>query len=314
MTRESPSSSGSRRLRIAVLLLCCAVVGGVAGSLLQRWRTSRLRAEAAADRERVRRELGEMRRRIESQAPPRRRVDPRERAAGMRSAHTAAARAAYARVVADARKACRADDASWEKAAEVFKRHFGPMETELAAFEKSSGWRPPDPRRVVGPRVAGTLEELRAALGEEAWKRFDAWRRPPPQAAQVWRLPRCTYFLLPEEYAAVNLAAASALRWNLMAANFKALRGRLALPEGKRSELEAILRDHLDRFTAAVGGPGGERPPDADARVREALKLTEEKLLRLLGKEKFAAYGEWKAALTGPARIYFHPGAETPAE
>jgi len=317
VSTESPSSTGSRRLLVAGLLLCCAAVGALAGSLLQSWRLSRMRAEMSAERERARKEITEIRNRIESQGSPRRRVgrvDPRERTAGMRAELAARLRADYAKVVADARRTCAADESSWEKAEEILKSHFAPLEEELAAFEQSPGWRPPSVREVMGPNVAKTLEELRAALGEDAWKKFDAWRRPTAGDGAVWRLPRCMYFLRPEEYVQVSAAATSALRWNLMAANVKALQGRLELPPGKGAELQAVFRDHLDRFTAAVGVPGMNRPADADARVRQAIKLTEEKLLRLLGEEKFAAYMAWKLALTGPARVYFHPEAQPPAE
>ncbi len=313
MSPDLPSSTG-RRLLIAGLLLCCAAVGALAGSLLQSWRLSRIRAEMSAERERARKEINEIRNRIESQAPLRRPVGPRERTAGMRAELAARLRADYAKVVADARKACAADEASWKRAGEILERHFAPLEEELAAFEKSPGWKPPSVREVMGPNVAKTLEELRAALGEDAWKKFDAWRRPSAGGAAVWRLPRCMYFLRPEEYVQVSAAATSALRWNLMAANVKALQGRLELPPGKGAELEAVFRDHLDRFTAAVGVPGMNRPADADARVRQAIKLTEEKLLRLLGEEKFATYMAWKLALTGPARVYFHPEAQPRAE
>lgn len=232
-----------------------------------------------------------------------------QHAARVRKAHAEEFRRDYRRLVEEGRKASGAGSREWKQARAVLGRHFQPMEKALQAFETSPGWRVPRIREVVAPRVAGALEELRAALGQEAWKKFDAWRRPGPRdgPSAIWRRPRYAYFLRPEEYEAADAAAAAGLRWNLDAASLQVLFGLLRLPRHEEDELKAILRDHLNRYSAAVGGlgVGGRRPADADARVRAAIELTEKKLRLLLDKENFTVYEGWKAGLHDPARQHF---------
>jgi hypothetical protein len=233
----------------------------------------------------------------------------------MRARLVAKYRREYELLLAEARAAAGLDEAGWKAVEPVFRRHFAPMEKALEAFSRSPVWQPPDVRRVVGSSVAGTLEDLRAAMDGEAWKKFDAWRRPEETSADAWRHPRCAYFLLPGEYESVTAGATAALRWNLARPAFEALCGRLELPAHEREDLEAVFRDHLTRYSAAVGGPGAgaRRPPGATENARQAVELTEKKLLALLGEKRFRTYAEWKAELSGPARVYFHPGAVEPA-
>jgi hypothetical protein len=271
-------------------------VGVVAGILIHSWRTPRGRAAAGPS--------------VPSGAagqPPA--GGPVRREADLRAAHAEGCRRSYRQLCAEARGAVGADAESWKRAQAALDRHFAPMEEALGAFLKSSSWQPPDVRRTVAPQVPAVLEELRAALGPEAWAKFDAWRRPKENSPEVWRQPRSAYFLLPEEYQAVTAAAAAALRWNMAEPAIRRLCAELALPVHKEEELRATLRDHLVRYSAAAGGPGAPRPAGADARVREALELTDEKLRALLGEEQLKAYAAWKAALAPPARDYFNPPA-----
>ena len=84
-----------------------------------------------------------------------------------------------------------------------------------------------------------------------------------------------------------------------------------SLSADQQRELEAILRDHLNRYTAAIGGlgAGAARPAGAEKRIAAAVKLTEEKVLKLLGAGKFKLYAKWRDTLREPARGYFKPGA-----
>jgi len=246
--------------------------------------------------------------------PPKSRVTYEQRVAGMRKAQAEKYRQDYRQLMEEIRKVTAAGGEQWKAAETALQRYFGPMEKALAHFVSSPGWRRPRIREVVAPHTAGTFEELRAALGEEAWKKFDAWRRPGTKqsSSAIWRRPRYSYFLLPEEYQAANTAAAAGLRWNMAKSNIKVLLGRLRLPRHEEDELRAVLRDHYNRYSAAVGGLGARRPAGSETKVRAALKLTEEKLQRLLG-EKFKQYLEWKAALRGPARRHFTaPAAAEP--
>lgn len=236
-------------------------------------------------------------------------------AADMRRSHVEGCRRDYARAIEDLRQTIGADEAEWKKAEPVLERHFEPMEKALAAFEASAGWQPPDIREVVGARVPGTLEALRAALGEAAWKKLEAWRRPNEKDSGIWRQARYAYFLRPEEYELAESAAAAQLRWNLSAAHLQKLFAALGLPRTEQGELEALLHDHFLRYSKAVGalGVGARAPPNADERAAAEVRLTEEKLRTLLSGEKFKAYQQWKAGPTNTAAKYFTaPAKESP--
>jgi hypothetical protein len=298
-----------------LLMLFCLGLGAAAGVAVHRmWRSRSPGPDQAA----FDRRLAELERKYGPQgsvpgpgrpapaAPPR----PADRSGELRVNLAERHRGEYRALCAEARAACGVGEEAWKPAQEILDRHFAPAEAALAAFLRSNLWQPPDLRRAVAPGVAGTLEALRAALGEEAWKKLDAWRVPAAKSPEVWRQPRCTYFLLPEEYRAVTDAATGALRWNMAEPALRRLSADLGLPREQEEELQAVLRDHLVRYSAAAGGPGdGPRPAGADARIREAQQLTEEKLGKLLGPEKLKVYAAWKDALAAPARDYFNPPA-----
>jgi hypothetical protein len=302
------SPGGSRAGRVVLVLVVSSLVGVLAGAVLHNFRRSR---ETERELTRLKEKLEAGRRPAQQ---PARRVDPNERQAGMRGSKSESYRRDYRNIVAQVRRVTGAEGAAWEAAKAVLERHFEPMEKALDAFEKSPGWHPPNIQLVVASRLPTTLDELRAALGAEGWKKFDAWRQPKSGSAEVWRRPRYAYFLLPEEFRAVTAAGTAALRWNLAGASVRKLYSMLNLPRHERDELEAVLRDHLGRYTAAVGGVGGDaaRPADAGKNVAAAILLTEEKLLKLLGKDKFRLYIKWRDALREPARGYFRP-AKFPA-
>jgi hypothetical protein len=247
--------------------------------------------------------------------PPRDLPSTEQLVAGMRQAHAEACRRDYRRLVEEVRKVTGSVGGEWKRAEAVLQRHFEPVEKALQEFLASPDRRAPgmqEIRGLVGPGVAGTLEDLRAALGEAAWARIDAWRRPDGASSSIWRKPRYGYFLLPQEYETAHVAAAGRLRWNLSAASLQVLFGRLGLPRHEEDELRAVLQDHFNRYSAAVGGlgTGARRPEDAAAKVRGVIELTEDKLRLVLNREKFKLYESWKASPSNFARRYFLPPEE----
>ncbi len=305
---EAPQPKGRPALVAAVLLACLALGIGV-GALVHTQRESRLRAGTQA-------RIAELEAKIEALRSKRRKrftlADQLKRAARERADVSAGHREGYQQMVRELRTVSGADEESWKKAEEVLSAHFAPMEKALAAFESSPGWRRPEVRKVVAPNVERTLGDLRAALGEEAWKKFDAWRRPKPGTAAVWRQARYIYFLRPAEYVEAEAAASAAVRWNLTAAGRRKLVDALKLPRAEEDELGAVLRDHFNRYSAAVGGlgVGGRRPADADEKIAAAVKLTEEKLRKLLASGKFKIYEKWKTSPENNARRYFTTAPE----
>ncbi len=300
---ERPRSGGSRLLTAGVLL-ASLVLGAAAGALIHFHRDGP-RREAYEERiAKLEQDIGELK------ARRRRRSEGGggwERAARRRADEAGRHRAGYRKMVEEIRRATGAEGESWKRAAAVLEQHFAPMEKALAAFEKSPGWRPPVVREVVGPNVNATLEQLREALGKAAWKKFEAWRRPAPGSAAVWGRARHVYFLRPEEFVEFEAAAAGAVRWNLTAADRRGLLDALKLPRAEEDELQAVLRDHLNRYSAAVGGlgVGRRRPADADGKMEAAIALTEKKLGKLLGAEKFKLYEKWRDAPENNAARYF---------
>jgi hypothetical protein len=306
----------ARAARVALVLVLSAGVGLLAGALI----LGRLRARRAGrDLAGYERRLAELEKKygqLARRPPP---ADPAERLAGMRAGRSELIRRDYRNMTGEIKRVTGLEGPRWERARAVLRRHFEPMDRALDAFERSPGWQVPDIQRSVGDRVPTTLNELRAAMGAGAWEKFDAWRRPKRGTAAVWRSPRYAYFLQPEEYRQVAGAGAAALRWNLAAPAVRKLYSLLGLARDRQSDLEATLRDHLARYTAAVGGlgAGARRPADAEERIAVAIELTEEKLADLLDEEKFKLYLRWRDALREPARGYFVPrpaGGGAPGE
>jgi len=306
-TKSEGPQGPSRVGPVALVLVLSAGAGILAGVLIHSYRSAR---EAEQNREEYEKRLVDLEKRYGDLAKGPPAVDPAERMAGMRASKAELFRRDYKNILGEVKRITGLEGAAWEKAEAVLQRHFEPMDRALDSFEKSPGWQPPNIQRVMARRVPVTLEELRAAMSSEAWGKFNAWRRPKAGTAEIWRRPRYAYFLLPEEYRAVTGASASALRWNLASPSIRKLCSRLGLPRHEQKELEAALRDHLNRYTAAVGGlgAGATRPADSEKRIAAAIKLTEDKVGRLLGAERFKTYVEWRDALEEPARGYFRPG------
>ncbi len=307
---EEPRSA-SRTGRIALVLALSVGAGMLTGVLIHSYRRG---MQADTRRREYERRLAELEKKYGEMAKGPPAVDPTERMAGMRASRAELFRRDYKNILNEVQRVTNLEGTAWEQAQAVLQRHFEPMDRALDSFEKSPGWQPPNIQRVIAARVPITLDELRAAMSTEAWKKFEAWRKPKESGAEVWRRPRYAYFLLPEEYRAVTGASASALRWNLAASSVKKLYAQLGLPRHKQKELEAVLRDHLSRYTAAVGGlgAGSSRPADSEKKIAAAIKLTEEKMSRLLGAGKLKAYLKWRDSLGEPARGYFKP-AQAPA-
>ncbi len=311
MAEESGGQQRPKRspALVAAVLLACLALGTAAGALIHSQRESRHRSATQERIAELEAKIDALRTRRRKRPTP---ADQLKRAAGMRAAESARHREGYQQMVAELRAVAGADAESWKKAEKVLSAHFAPMEKALAAFEDSPGWRPPEVRKVVGPNVEGTLGELRAALGAAAWTKFNAWRQPKPGTAAVWRRARHIYFLRPAEFVEAEAAASAAVRWNLTAAGRRKLLDALKLPRAEEDELGATLRDHFNRYSAAVGGlgVGGRRPADADEKIAAAVKLTEEKLRKLLGSEKFKVYEKWKTSPENNARRYFTAATE----
>lgn len=218
----------------------------------------------------------------------------------------AGCREEYAGFLQEIRGVVRADEAGWNALRPVFDAHFAPVEAALRELEIGKAPAPPRIGDLVRPGLPATLDALRRALAPEAWAAFDAWRRSGAGVVG-WYATRADYFLGPEELPDFKARHTAAIHWPVLRGELDRFYAKTNPEEARRGRLEAILRAHLDRLSAALRDE--DRPdlasPGVMERVRPLGRETEARVGELLGAGGLAAFREWEMAAGGCAGYYF---------
>ena len=312
VTQPGRDPGGIKPGGLALIMLLSLTLGTAAGFLISRLRDNRT---SSANQQRIaelERRIREMRAGRSTLSAP---ADP-GRAAANRKSLAGQIRRDYATLLPALRTAVGISEQDWPATESLLKNHFEPMEQALQAFEKTPGWNPPDLREVMAPHVPPLLNALRAILSPEQWQKFEQWRRPAAASAEVWRSPRYAYFLTEKEYTSVSQMATAALRWSLLRDEVYLLAADMKLKTAGKRELEMILREHLNGFTAIVGGPGraGLKIQDAPEKMQELVSRTCAEVKNRFGSEGLQVFEKWYSRPGSRAARYFRVPPAGPPE
>ncbi|MBN2465907.1 hypothetical protein JXD38_09845 [candidate division WOR-3 bacterium] len=222
-------------------------------------------------------------------------------------------RADYAKVLDEARKALKVDEAKWKEVQPVFEKHFAPVDAALKDLATGKSSAPPKINDLVAPGLPATLSTLQKLLGPEAWQAFDSWRKAEEQGL-AWGAGKGDYFLDGDEFKSYQVKRAVQMHWPVLQGSLSPLYERLALDAQKKEEVEAVIKAHLSKaFEAFKDAPRIDlQSDDGRAKVKSASAATEAELGKILGTDGLQKFREWKSAPGNRAAVYFGEAVKAP--
>jgi len=221
-------------------------------------------------------------------------------------------RSDYARILEDAKKAVKLDEAAWKGVQPVFEKHFGPVEAVLKDVASGRASAPPKINELVAPGLANTLATLQKALPADAWQVFDAWRKAEEKSPS-WGAGKGDYFLDGEDYKSYQVKRAAVMHWAVLQSTLPGLYEKLPLEAPKKDKFEAALKGHVSKvFDAFKDAPRVDLQSDPGrTKVKAFTAATEAELGAILGRDGLQKFREWKTSPGNRAAIYF---GEVPKE
>jgi len=223
-------------------------------------------------------------------------------------------RADYARVLDEARRQMKLDEAAWKAAQSNFDKHFAPVEAALKEMAAGHAGGPPKVNELCAPALPETLGALQKAVPAEAWQAFDAWRKADEQSA-AWGSGKGDYFLDAEDFKAYQLKRAVRMHWPVLQSALPAFYEKLALDAQKKEKLETALKEHLTKaFEQFKDAPRLDLQSEAGrAKVKAVTATTENALGKIVGMDGLQKFREWKTSAGNRAAVYFGEPVKEPA-
>jgi hypothetical protein len=224
-------------------------------------------------------------------------------------------RSRYQELLDEAKRETAVSDENWKRLSPVLEGHFAPVAEAVKARVLQDGgrnWGRIEISRAVAGVLPETLKGLKAGLSPEQWKAFDAWRRKK-DFGRFGSSRRAEYFLPAKELAEVRAKAATERRWQELKRALPSLTAKLELNAEGKSKLNAVIRGHAERFTAAFDGKPyvNLRDEDNRAKARAVAAETDTAVRKLLDARGYAAYELWKKNPYARVHVYF--GVQTTA-
>ncbi len=224
-------------------------------------------------------------------------------------------RSRYRELLDEAKRTTEASDERWEKLSPVLDGHFAPVAEAVKTRVLQDGgrnWGRIEISQAVAGVLPETLKGLKAGLSAEQWKAFDDWRRRE-DFGRFGSSRRAEYFLPAPELAKVRARAATERRWQELKRALPSLTAKLELSDEGKSKLNAVIRGHAERFTAAFDGKPyvNLRDEDNRAKARAVASETDAAVRKLVDEHGYAAYELWKKNPYARVHVYF--GVETTA-
>ena len=216
-------------------------------------------------------------------------------------------RAGYDRLLEEARKRTGLDEAKWRELAPVFNKHYEPVEKALRANGQDGLIGGLKINELVAAQLPETLAALQQGLPEPAWKAFDTWRRDPEGQLTAGLGTRGDYFLAADDLRKVQSQAAVERRWQMVSRSLPKLQEALGAEGDKAKNLEAALRGHVEKFSAAFGGQAYVNALDEENRekARKLSAETGEELRKLFGEDGLKKFEEWRKSPDNLAGMLF---------